>query len=52
MAGRQDDLVHYSHSERLFEQYDGRKMLFIFEGDHNSTRPIEDLSEVYHFIDN
>ena len=39
VAGRSDDFVQPSHSQRIYDQYAGDKNLVLVDGDHNSARP-------------
>lgn len=39
LAGNNDQLIDPKHAKALYDKFEGRKQLMIFEGDHNSSRP-------------
>jgi len=45
-ASKDDDLIPPTHTQDLHEAYGGAKKLFMFEGSHNSQRPIDWIIEV------
>jgi fermentation-respiration switch protein FrsA (DUF1100 family) len=49
--GEEDTLIPAHHAEQLYDSFPGRKMLVLFEGSHNSTRPAEVLSKCFEFIE-
>lgn len=39
ISAKDDTLIDYTHSEQLFDNYEGKKNILLFEGTHNSRRP-------------
>ena len=39
IAGDEDRMIPYSHSQRIYDDFPGKKKIKIFEGTHNSPRP-------------
>lgn len=39
LAGTGDGMIHYSHSQKIYDSFPGTKQIQIFEGTHNSNRP-------------
>lgn len=51
MAGIDDSMIHYSHSEKIFESFPGKKKIELFHGSHNSQRPAKALDNCFLFIE-
>lgn len=51
LAGTEDALIYYRHTQSLYEKFEGKKKMILFEGDHNSDRPFEVLAATYIWID-
>ena len=49
--GEEDTLIPPHHADKLYQSFPGRKMLVMFEGTHNSTRPAEVIEKCYEFIE-
>ena len=49
-AANGDDFVLPSHSQELHDAHPGQKKLVIFQGDHNSERPLTFLFQVAEFL--
>ena len=52
MGASNDELVHVSHVEKLYEAYSGVKELLITKGTHNSERPEFLLAHASSFLVN
>jgi hypothetical protein len=51
LAGKDDSMIHYSHSEKLYQSFKGTdKRIILFDGTHNSNRPEEVIDECFEFI--
>lgn len=51
MAGKEDMMIDYSHSQRIFDSFPGAKEIEFFKGSHNSQRPAEVFDKVFDFIE-
>lgn len=49
-APKDDTFVSAQHTKDLYMTYNGKKKLTIFEGDHNSQRPLEWVLSVINFL--
>jgi hypothetical protein len=43
-------LISYQHAIKLHDRFQGRKKLMLFDGDHNSDRPLDVLFSAYFWI--
>lgn len=50
MAATGDSMINYSHSQKIYEAFPGKKQIELFEGNHNSNRPDAVLNKCYEFI--
>ena len=39
ISAETDNLIHPSHTKRLYDNYNGNKIIKCFRGDHNEKRP-------------
>lgn len=52
LAATDDKMIHYSHSQTLYDCFPGpNKKLILFEGTHNSDRPNSVLSQIFAFVE-
>ena len=51
LHGEEDTLISSEHSQKLYDSFTGRKMLILFEGSHNSSRPQEVILKCFEFIE-
>jgi hypothetical protein len=53
LAAKDDRMIHYTHSQLLYDCYRGaNKKIVLFEGTHNSDRPTAVLNQIFSFAEN
>ena len=49
--GEEDSLIPVHHAQKLYDSFNGRKLLILFEGTHNSNRNDEVIDRCFKFIE-